>query len=177
MRTVIYSKIFSSDVNSYRITSKLKLPNIEFFYFQNNIITPFSTSKILSRHASPKTHSVISNLSNSLYKTLSEQKEEQKTKKKGYLSLFEEALGLKVKWSTTLLSDLLLRFKSSTEIKKKSLELGLSPNKFKKVMQKFVSEVWDNKLARCKTEALQSAYNANGVSFQFYQKKLFILVI
>ncbi|POG78025.1 P-loop containing nucleoside triphosphate hydrolase protein [Rhizophagus irregularis DAOM 181602=DAOM 197198] len=29
-------------------------------------------------------------------------------------------------------------------------------------MQKFVGEVWDNKLTRCKTETLQSAYNANG---------------
>lgn len=165
MRPVFYS---SSNVNSYRITSKLKLPNIEFFYFQNRIITPFSTSKTLSRHASPnppKNHGVIKNLSNTLYKTLSRQKKEEHNTKRSYLSLFEEALGLKVKWSADLLSDLLLRFKSSTEIKKKSLELGLSPSKFKKVMQKFVGEVWDNKLTRCKTETLQSAYNANGVSF------------
>ncbi|GBB92372.1 hypothetical protein RclHR1_00200005 [Rhizophagus clarus] len=157
MRTIIYSKkIFSSHVNS----SKLKPPNIDFFCFKNNL-SPFSTSKILSRHASPeppKNHNIINNLSNTLYKTLSQ----QKTKRKEYLSLFEEALGLKTKWSADLLSDLLLRFKSSTEIKKKSLELGLSPNKFKKVMQKFVSEVWNNKFTRCNTEALQSAYNANG---------------
>lgn len=179
MRPVFYS---SSYVNSYQITSKLKLPNIEFFHFQNRIITPFSTSKILSRHASPsppKNNGVIKNLSNTLYKTLSRQKkEEQNTKRRSYLSLFEEALGLKVKWSADLLSDLLLQFKSSTEIKKKSLELGLSPSKFKKVMQKFVGEIWDNKLTRCKTETLQSAYNVNGVSFfSNSSKEVYIFLI
>jgi len=179
MRTVTYSKFLSSHLNSHfntcRITSKLKLSSLEFFYFQNSNTSLFSTSKTISRHVSPhsapKKNNVTDKLSKTLHKTLLEQKEEQTTKRKGYLLLFEEALGVKSKWSKDLLSDLLLRFKSSTEIKKKSLELGLSPSKFKKVMQKFVGEVWDNNLTRCKTEDLQSAFDANGVKFlQFISK-------
>src|SRR4051794_21868021 len=100
---LIPSQYLNSHFNICRITSKSKLSNPEFFSFQNN---PFSTSITLSRHATPKSnliapkkYNVLNNLSDALHKTLLGQKEQQTIKRKGHLLLFEEALGLKLKWS------------------------------------------------------------------------------
>ncbi|CAG8436566.1 7159_t:CDS:10 [Funneliformis mosseae] len=182
---VIYSKLISSQClnsqfNICRIISKSKFSDV--FSFQNNHLSPFSTSRILSRHASkssnnyspnsppinllaPQKHNIINNLSKVIHNTFSEQREHRELRERQSLKgslLFEEALGLKLNWNKDLLSDLLLRFKTSHEIKKKSLELGLPLHKFKKVIKQFADEVWNNKLQRCKTEDLRAAYDANG---------------
>ncbi|CAI2183490.1 16117_t:CDS:10, partial [Funneliformis geosporum] len=122
----------------------------------------FSPNSPPFNHLAPQKHNIINHLSKAIHKTFSEQREHRESQSlKGSL-LFEEALGLKLNWNKDLLSDLLLRFKTSHEIKKKSLELGLPPHKFKKVIKQFADEVWNNKLQRCKTEDLRAAYDANG---------------
>lgn len=86
------------------------------------------------------------------------------TKKATILEKILNATPSLKRWSDELLEEILLEFERSKEVRRSSTEMGVQILKFRSAVRKFVENVWNDKIDRCRRESLKQTYIDGGVS-------------
>ncbi|CAG8471300.1 7621_t:CDS:10, partial [Diversispora eburnea] len=65
-------------------------------------------------------------------------------------------------WSDELFEEILLEFERSKDVRRASTDMGVQILKFRSAIRKFVENVWNDRIDRCKRDTLKQAYVEGG---------------